>query len=456
MKISVLPRSSPTPHSSPPLTHPAGSLLLSRRLFLARSAAATIGLWAARASAAPAARAAHDKLNIGVIGVANQGQYNLNNVAGENIVALCDVDDGYLAAAAQKFPAAETYNDFRRLLDQKRIDAVVVATPDHTHAVASVAALKSGRHLYCEKPLARTISEARIVADTARRQKRVTQIGTQIHAGANYRRVVELVQAGAIGAIGEVHVWVGATYGGMDRPKDTLPVPAGVHYDLWLGPVAERPYSPEYFPAKWRNWWAFGGGALADFGCHFMDLPHWALGLRQPLTAEVVDGPPVHAESVPPWLIVRYSYPAREAQPPVKLTWYHGGKQPPMLPDLLGDRPETWKSGVLFVGAKGRLLSDYSRHALLPEKDFRGFVPPPPSIPESIGHHQEWIQACKTGGRTTCGFDYSGPLTEAVLLGNVAYRVESRLEWNPKRLVVTNCRRAASFIQHRYRKGWAL
>jgi predicted dehydrogenase len=456
MKASSRARSLAPQRLAPSLASWAATRTLSRRSFLARSAGTTLGLWAAKGFGAAGAASANNKLNIAVIGVANQGRYNLDNVAGENIVALCDVDDTYLAAAAQKFPAAKTYSDFRRLLDQKGIDAVVVATPDHTHAVASVAVLKSGRHLYCEKPLARTISEARIVTDTARREKRVTQIGTQIHAGANYRRVVELVQAGVIGAIREVHVWVGATYGGMERPQDTPAVPPSMHYDLWLGPVAERPYSPEYLPAKWRNWWAFGGGALADFGCHFMDLPHWALGLRQPLTAEVVEGPPVHAESVPPWLIVRYEYPAREAQPPVRLTWYHGGKQPPTLPDLLGDRPEAWKSGVLFVGAKGSLLSDYTRHLLLPEQEFKDVARPRRSIPESIGHHREWIRACKTSGSTLCGFDYSGPLTEAVLLGNVAYRAGSRLEWDANRLAVANCPRADEFIQHRYRPGWTL
>jgi predicted dehydrogenase len=456
VKAILLSRTSAPRRRSSSFTAPAASRKLNRRRFLAQSAGVTLGLWAAKGFGAAEAVSANDKLNIGIVGVANQGRFNLDNVAGENIVAVCDVDDTYLAEVARRFPAAATYNDFRRLIDQKGIDAVVVATPDHTHAVAAVAALKSGRHVYCEKPLARTISEARIVTETARREKRVTQIGTQIHAGSNYRRVVELVQSGAVGPIGEVHVWVGATYGGMDRPQDTPAVPPNVHYDLWLGPVAERPYSPEYLPARWRNWWAFGGGALADFGCHFMDLPHWALGLRQPLSAAVLDGPPVHAESVPPWLIVRYEYPARGPQPPVKLTWYHGGKQPAMLPDLLGDRPESWKSGVLFVGAKGTLLSDYTRHVLLPEKEFAGFVPPAPSIPDSIGHHQEWIRACKNGGPTTCGFDHSGPLTEAVLLGNVAYRAGSRLEWDPQRLAATNCPGAKAFIQYEYRRGWTL
>src|SRR5207249_2732578 len=298
---------------------------------------------------------------------------DLKEVSSENIVALCDIDDRYLDAAKQKYPRAKTYNDFRRLLDQRDIDAIVVGTPDHTHAVAAVAALKSGRHVYCEKPLARTVSETRIITDTARKQNRVTQIGTQIHAGSNYRRVVELVQSGAIGPVSEVHVWVSATYGGKDLPKETPPVPPNLHYDLWLGPLDYLPYSPEYLPFKWRNWWAFGGGALADFGCHYMDLPHWALGLRAPLSAEVVAGPPVHPESTPPWLILRYEHPARGDKPPVKLFWYHGGKrpEPPVLSAELGEK---WKGGgVLFIGSKGNLLADYGNHVLLPEKDFAGF-----------------------------------------------------------------------------------
>jgi predicted dehydrogenase len=230
-------------------------------------------------------------------------------------------------------------------------------------------------------------------------------------------------------------------------------VPSPLHYDLWLGPVPYRPYSPEYLPARWRNWWAFGGGALADFGCHYLDLPHWALGLRTVLSAEIIEGPPVHPESVPPWFVLAYRYPARGAQPPVKLTWYHGGRQPPpatLAPELAAQ----WKSGVLFVGSRGQLLSNYDRHLLLPERDFAGFVPPAPSVPDSIGHHAEWIRACKTGGPTTCNFEYSGALSETVLLGNIAYRVGQRIEWDSAHLRAPNCPAAAELIQHHYREGW--
>ena len=433
---------------------------LTRRRFLTRTAATAAGLWigAPQILRAQTGLSANDRLNIGFIGTAGQAGFSIGNLKGiANVAALCDVDETKLAKAKEQFPEAKTHVDFRRLVDEKGLDAIVVATPDHTHAVASVAVLRSGRHLYCEKPLARTISETRIITETARAMKRVTQIGTQIHAGGNYRRVVELVRSGAVGDIEEVHVWVNSTYGGKERPSTTPPVPKDLHWDLWLGPVAERPYHPDYVPFKWRDWWAFGGGSLADFGCHFMDLPFWALDLHHPVTVEA-EGPAVHPESTPPWLIVRYEFPERvhlgAKWPGLKLTWYHGGKYPEHL--ITPDQHKKWTAGVLFVGRKGSLLADYGRHALLPEKDFENFVKPNPFITDSIGHHKEWVEAIRLGGSTTCRFDYSGPLTETALLGNVAFRAGRKLEWDFERLRATNCPEADQFIQHRYRKGWKI
>ncbi|HEY2952527.1 MAG TPA: Gfo/Idh/MocA family oxidoreductase [Verrucomicrobiae bacterium] len=424
-----------------------------RRRFLQQTFLTAAGLGLIGTSTAQQRKLSpNDKLNIGVIGVAGQGKFSIDNLSTQDIVALCDIDDKNLAAASLRFPAAKTHNDFRRLVDQRDLDAIVVAIPDHTHAVATVAALKSGRHVYCEKPLTRTVSECRIVRELARKQKLVTQMGTQIHAGNNYRRVVELVQSGVIGAVRAVHVWVASSYGGKERPKETPPVPENIHYDLWLGPMEVVPYSPEWVPFNWRHWWAFGGGSLADFGCHYMDLPHWALDLRHPLTVEA-EGPPVHPHSTPTWLIVRYEYPSRGAKPPVNLTWYHGGKHPALLTD---EQFAKWKSGVLFMGEKGMLLADYNRHVLLPEKDFIDFKPPAPFVPNSIGHHKEWVEAIKTGGTTTCNFDYSGALAETVLLGNVAYRAGQKLQWDTKKLRAPNCPAADEFIQHHYRKGWKL
>jgi predicted dehydrogenase len=434
----------------------------SRREFLRRSA--TLG--AVMAATGPAIRlgraAANSKVDVAFIGVANRAAENLNELAkltdAVNVVALCDVDDNYLAQARLRFPRAACCNDFRQLIEQPGIDAVVVSTPDHVHAVAAAAALRTGRHVYCEKPLTRTVAECRKVRSLATEHKRVTQLGTQIHAGTNYRRVVELIQAGAIGPVSEVHVWVGATYGGKKAPLDGGPVPPALHWDLWLGPVPFVRYNPEYAPFAWRNWWAFGGGSLADFGCHFMDLPHWALNLREPSWVEPVDGPPVHPDSPPPWAIVRYRYPAREGgvvAPPVKLTWYHGGKQPP-APWLDDEQREYFKSGVLFVGDRGKLLADYSRRQLLPEARFKDFKAPPPNIPDSIGHHKEWIEAIRNDGTTTCNFDYSGALTEAALLGNVAYRLGRRVNWDAPNLRAVALPEAGKYLQYQYRKGWEL
>jgi predicted dehydrogenase len=429
---------------------------MNRRKFIFDLGATAAGLTLAGCATTKAPRklSANEKLNIGFVGVNNRAREDLLEVAktSENVAALCDVDENYLSRASKEFPNAKTYTDFRRLIDQPDLDAIVVATPDHIHAVAAVAALNSGRHCYCEKPLARTISEVRAITIAAAKNKRVTQIGTQIHALSNYRRVVELVQSNVIGDVKEVHVWVNVTYGGKKWPTEFPPVPAGLHYDLWLGPVQEVPYSPAWVPFAWRNWWHFGGGALGDFGCHYMDLPFWALGLKYPLSAEA-EGPERDPESTCPWLIVRYQFPAlKGGKEPLPLTWYHGGRQP--SPDILApDLANKWKSGVLFIGSKGRIISDYTRH------DLMGVERPaelPIKIPESIGHHKEWTEACKTGGKTTCSFDYSGPLTETALLGNVAFRTGKKIEWDAKHLKATNTSEAEQYIQHHYRKGWSL
>ncbi len=348
-----------------------------------------------------------DRLQVGVIGTTNQAAYDLNevNAGGADIAALCDVDEPRAAGMRGRFPRAAFFTDYRRLIDHKGLDAVVVATPDHHHALATLAALRAGLHVYCEKPLTHTVAEARLVAQTTARARRVTQMGTQIHAGSNYRRVVELVQAGALGPVREVHVWVSTRWGGGDRPKGSEPIPEGLHWDLWLGPAPKRPYyhGPDkkgfgiYHPYNWRRWWDFGGGALADMACHYMDLPFWALKLRHP-SAVAAEGSPVHPETAALWLSVRYEFPARGDLPPVKLTWYDGGKQPPLVEQ--GQVPR-WGNGVLFVGEKGMLIADYGQHRLLHEKQYEGFVPPRPTIRDSIGHHREWVQACKSGGPTT-------------------------------------------------------
>jgi predicted dehydrogenase len=411
----------------------------------------------------------NDKLNIAIIGAGGRGASNLHDVASENIVALCDVFEPALDSAAARYPHARRERDFRRLYDHaNEFDAVVVSTTEHTHAFATLPALQLGKHVYCEKPLTHNVWEARVIRQAAARTKLATQMGTQIHATDNYRRVVELIQTGAIGAVSEAHVWVGRAWGLQsdeaaernhdivsvrERPTESMPVPAGLDWDLWLGPAPERPFHSVYFPGpKWYRWWDFGNGTMSDLGSHWVDLPFWALKLDAPRTIEAA-GPPPHPEIAPASMHVTYEYGPRGDLPPVKLTWYQGEDKPEAV--QTGAIPK-WDSGVLFVGTKGKLLADYGKHKLLPESDFREFVRPKPFIPKSLGHHAEWIHACKTGEPTTCNFTYAGWLTEANHLGNVAYRVGRKLEWDPARLYASNAPEAERYIHREYRKGWSL
>ncbi len=432
---------------------------LSRREMLRKTALAGVGLWAAPRRIWADSKSPNEKLNIGIIAVAGRGRANTDKVIGENIVALCDVDDRYLRIAAKRFPKAKKYYDFRKMLDEmdKQIDAVVVSTPDHTHAPASVMAMKMGKHCYCEKPLTHSVYEARVVAETAAKKKVATQMGTQHHASDSHHRVVELIRSGAIGPVRECHVWIGGNRGGGERPTDTPPIPPYLKWDLWLGPAPYRPYHPAYVPYKWRFWWDFGTGETGNNGVHIMDLAFWALNLRHPISVEA-EGPPVHPDTTPRWMTVHYEFPARGELPPVKMMFYHAKDGPPILAEVLpkNDVPK-WSSGVLFVGPKGMLLASYGKWKLLPEsRETRDFQPPQRTIPDSIGHHKEWIVACKTGSPTTCNFDYSGALTQAVLLGNVAYRAGEKLQWDAVNLKATNCPEAERYIKEKFRKGWTL
>ena len=428
-----------------------------RRQFLKRSALAGAGLWAAGACAIAQNRSPNEKLNIGIIGVHSRGAANMAAVASENIAALCDVNDDFLAEAAKKHPQAKTYVDWRKLLDQKDIDAVIVSTTEHTHALASVMAMKRGKHVFCEKPLAHSVYEARVMRETSKQTKVATQMGTQIHASDTYRRVVELVQSGAIGPVREAHVWVEqGIEGPRSRPEESQPVPPNLHWDLWLGPAPWRPYHSCYFERRsisWQNWWDFGNGALGDMGSHLIDLPFWALELKYPTTVEAEGPLPVRAETYPDYLTVRWEHPARGKRPPVKLTWYDG-KQRPKSPD--GADLQKWHMGIMFVGDKGTLLADYSHWVLLPEADFKDFKAPEPWIAPSLGHHQEWLHACKTGAPTLCNFDYSGALVEHNLLGTVAFRAGKKLQWDAENLKATNCPEADRLIRPPYREGWTL
>ncbi len=429
---------------------------LDRRQLLQGTTLAGVGFWLSAGNAVSGeSRSPNEKLNIACIGVGGRGAGDVGGVASENIVALCDVDEKRAAATFAKHPKAKKFRDFRRMLNEveKEIDAVVIGTPDHTHAPPAAMAMRMGKHCYCEKPLTHSVYECRVLTELAAEKGLATQLGTQIHAGANYRRVVELIQSGAIGAIRQVEVSFPGGRGGMDRPQDTPPVPPHLDWDLWLGPAPERPYHPSYVPGNWRNWWDFANGTLGDFGCHYMDLPFWALKLRYPTSIEA-EGPPPHPETAAPKLTLHYEFPARGDLPPVTLTWRNGsGNVPPIIKEK---NLPNWGAAVLFVGEKGMLLANYSKRLLLPESEFAGFEPPAPTVPASIGHHREWVAACKTGGPTTCNFDYSGPLTEAVLLGNVAYRTGERLQWDAEKLQATNCPQADQYLRREYRPGWTL
>jgi predicted dehydrogenase len=425
---------------------------VNRRDFLKTSAGAaalSAGLWSGFASAQ--SRSPNEKLRIACIGTANRAAADIDGVAGENIVALCDVDKNYLDRAADRFKDARTYADYRELIEQEagRIDAVVIGTADHSHAPAAIRAIRKGLHVYCEKPLTHTVEEARILAEAAKKHGVATQLGTQIHAEENYRRVVEMIQSGVIGDVTEAHVWVGKGWGGGERPEKGEDPPATLSWDLWLGPAPERPFAAgRYHPANWRRWWDFGQGTLGDMACHYMDLPFWALNLRHPVSCEA-EGPPVHPETCPLGLIVRYQFPERNGLPPVKLTWYDGNLIPK---EVAGHRVPG--SGVMFVGTEGQMYADYGNYRLFPTDKFTNFQPPKPTIPRSIGHHAEWIKACKDGSPTTCNFDYSGALTEAVLLGNVAYRTGQKLDWDAAHLKAPNCPAADKYLRKEYRPGW--
>lgn len=441
---------------------------MNRRALLQGALAGSLSVCAAPAILR--GRNLNEKLDIAIIGSGGRGGANLRSVESENIVALCDVNESSLNYGSQRHPNARTYTDFRELYDHaNRFQAVVVSTCEHTHAFATLPALQLGKHVYCEKPLTHNVWEARLIREAANKANVATQQGTQIHAQDNYRRVVELIQTDAIGPVREAHVWVSRAWGlhaseeaarqagdrfiVMDRPSKQQPVPTGLNWDLWLGPAPRRAFHEVYVPGpKWYRWWDFGNGTMSDLGSHWVDLPFWALNLDHPITIEA-QGPSPHPEIAPASMQVTYEYGPRGELPACQLTWYQGTHKPAIWTD--GGIPK-WDNGVLFVGERGMLLSDYRKHVLLPEQKFADFERPEPFIPKSLGHHAEWIHACKTGAPTTCNFDYAGWLTEANHLGNVAFRTGKKLQWDHRELKATNAPEADRFIRREYRKGWQL
>ena len=411
------------------------------------------------------AKSPNEKLNIAVIGIGGRGRTNLDAVASQNIVALCDVDDKRAGDAYARYPAARKFYDFRRMFDaiESQIDAVVVNTPDHTHFHPTLMALERGKHCFTEKPLAHSVWEVRKLTELAAKKKVATQLGIQRHARDSVHRAVEIVRSGVLGDVRECHAWVLSDRGGPAVPKDTPPVPSHLKWDLWLGPASMRPYHSAYAPYGWRFWWDFGAGESGNWGCHVLDIPFFALGLKYPTRVEVDPGP-VHSLTTPKALRTRFDFPARGEHPALKLHW-HCGKTPPKIlirHNLAVDTsvdtaaPPTGDSaGALFLGSEGMLLAGFKRVDLYPKEKFKGFVAPPPTVPKSPGFYDEWINACK-GASTppSCHFDYGGPLTETVLLGNAAYRAGTSFEWDAENLRARGTDKIDRYLRDEYRAGW--
>jgi predicted dehydrogenase len=448
-----------------------------RRQFLQESALAGLGFWVAGGISHAREEKASDRLRIACIGVGGKGSSDTDHagMVGD-VVALCDIDDSPRNGKAKRFPKAKKYNDFRKMLDEmgKSIDAVTVSTPDHTHAAAAAMAIKMGKHVYCQKPLTHDVFEARRLRELAREHRVCTQMGNQGTAHNTLRTSVDLIRAGALGAVREVHVWTNRPVWPQaptitKRPKPEK-VPGHVHWDLFLGPAPERPYSSAYHPFKWRGWWDFGTGALGDMACHTMNMPFMALKLGYPRTISAESGP-LNPETYPAWAKVVYEFPARGELPAVRLTWYEGKKDRkrvlPSLELLQGTAKDFSGSGCLVVGEKGTLYSDgdYGEsRRLLPVKKFKGYEPPRkhalPRTEGDIDEHmkKEWVEAIKKKDPKIAlsNFDHAGMLTEAVLLGNVAIRAGEKLEWDGPKLRVTNVPKANDYVRRVYRTGWKL
>lgn len=450
---------------------------LTRRTFLTRTAlaASAFSVVPRHVLGLGEATPPSERLNIAGIGVGGQGGHDLARMNTENVVALCDVDRRHAAKIFQKYPKAKVYTDYRRMLEsQKDIDAVVVATPDHLHACISMAAMRSGKHVYCEKPLTHSVGEAQRLVEAAREYGVATQMGNQGQASEDTRRLCEMIWDDAIGPVREVHVWTDRPSNGLfneywaqgvDRPAEPPPVPPTLDWDLWLGPAPERPYHPAYAPFRWRGWWDFGTGALGDIGCHALDPVFRALKLGHPTSVQA-SSTRVNTETYPLASMVTYEFPARQSMPPVKVVWYDGGLRPPR-PTELDEDTEMGDNGHLFIGDRGKILAlrrpERQGFALIPEARAKEYGDPPRVLQRSIGHYKEWIEACKGGPAAGSEFEWAGLLTSVVLLGNIALRPElrqdlttQRLNWDGSQRRFTNSDTANTFLHREYRQGWTL
>jgi predicted dehydrogenase len=441
---------------------------MNRREFLAGAAGAAAAVTAftivpSHVLGGPGRKAPSDKLNIAGIGLNGMGAGDVQNCASENIVALCDVDQNVLAREAKKYPSAKLHTDFRKMLEtQKDIDAVIVATPDHNHAIVSIMAMKMGKHCHCQKPLTHSVWEAREVARVAKEAKVATQMGNQGQAGEGPRLVSEYINSGAIGAVREIHGWSNRnpiiSPRGIARPKDTPPVPANMDWDLWVGPAPMRAWHPCYHPFSWRGWWDFGTGCLGDIGCHEFSAIFKALKLGHPTVIEASSAnhqmsKEVQRETAPVASITRWYFPAEGERAALTLTWWDGGLKPPRPEELEPGRAFGNDDGTYIVGDKGKIL----QHRIIPDTKSKEIGKPPKTLDRSPGHYQEWILACKGGKPAGSDFvNHAAHLAEVVLLGNIALRTEEKLMWDGPNMKFTNSDAANALLNPPYRDGWKL
>ncbi|MEX1077314.1 MAG: Gfo/Idh/MocA family oxidoreductase [Pirellulales bacterium] len=426
---------------------------LSRRRFTGLASVAGAGYFAGHGIAAAQVEGPNDKLNVAVIGTGGQGTANLRGVSSQNIVAVCDVDERRAGKAFEQFDAVHAFTDFRKMFDtlEKEIDAVVISTPDHTHFHPAWWAMERGKHVYLEKPLAHEVEEVRRLTVAAREKKLATQLGNQRHANRGLREAVAVVKSGVIGEVKEAHSWIASSRGMPKAPGEPGAVPAGLDWDLWLGPCPERPYTNGFAPYDWRFWWEFGTGETGNWGCHILDIPFWALDLVYPVHVSG-SGPEPDLNRTPTAMTTRLDFPARGSLPPVALHWYQD------RPPIAAEKGATDKSfNTLFLGSEGTLACGFDKWKLLPEEKFAGYQGPgkgaEPAMPPSPGFHKEWIAACRGGKPASCNFDYSGPMAESVLLANIAYRIQGEFDWDALPLEASRAD-ATALLRREYRKGW--
>ena len=404
-----------------------------------------------------------DKLNAAGIGVGGKGAGDIRALGDSNIVAMCDVDLERASWSFGEFKKAKKYTDFRRMLEKegKNIDIVTISTPDHTHAVAAMACMEMGKHVYVQKPLSHDVFEARKLTEAARKYKVATQMGNQGHSGEGIRLVKEWIADGAIGKVTKVHCWTNRPVwpqGMTKRPSRTPVVPNTLSWDLWLGTAPYRLYHPDYMPGRWRGWWDFGTGVMGDMGCHIFDPVFWGLDLGHPTSIDA-EASGNSDESAPKSSKVTYQFPARGDMPAVEVIWYDGGNMPPRPEELeKGRRMGDSDGGCLFEGDKGKIMCGcYGKGVrIIPETKMKEYKRPPKTIARSKGHYVDWLEACKGGKPASSNFDYAGPLTEIVLLANVALRAGEKIEWDGPNMRVTNVAEANAYVRRLYRGGWSL